>query len=257
MQTFLGYAVRNPNLTLNDWGVAVANADPSSPCYSVPLSDGGSIDPTVCIPLGTQPDPSRDGHLTVLDAINGRETDFWQAVYDPTSQKIIGASSAVSIPLGFWTECTGGCWGGDAANFPLSRGLITAAEIQAGVIGHPLVFSAPQVGAGPPAYPATRNVASTNLSGHLVEGTWLRMDPSVDCSAYGLPSWQVAICVALQQYGMFLRDTGGSLAIYGADPINQGGASAWNAVGLSGESAGLSSAFPWSRLQVLQAPPTG
>ena len=75
MQTFLGYAVQNPNLTLNAWGVALANPTGSSPCYAVPLTDGGSIDPSVCIPLGTQPDPSDDGHLAVLDTTNGRETD--------------------------------------------------------------------------------------------------------------------------------------------------------------------------------------
>jgi len=244
-------------MTLNDYGVAVADTAAASPCYAVPLSDGGPIDPSVCIPLGTQPDPSEDGHLTVLDAINGRETDFWQAVFDPTSQRIVGASSAASFPLGFWTECTGGCWGGDAANLPLAEGLVTPAEIQAGVINHPLVFSSPQIGAGSPRYPATHNNATTTLSGHLVEGTWLRIDPAVSCGSYGLPSWQVTICVALQQYGMFLRDSGGSLAVYGETPINQGGASAWSALGLSGDSAPFSSAFPWSRLQVLQPPPAG
>ena len=41
MQTFLGYAVVNPNLILNDWGVATAETDSASPCYSVPLTDGG------------------------------------------------------------------------------------------------------------------------------------------------------------------------------------------------------------------------
>jgi hypothetical protein len=254
MQTFLGYAVQNPNLTLNAWGVALANSTGSSPCYAVPLTDGGSIDPSVCIPLGTQPDPSDDGHLAVLDTTNGRETDFWQAVYDPASQRIVGASSGVSFPLGSWTECPGGCWGGDAANFPLADGLVTPADIQAGVIDHPLVFSMPEVGTGAPRYPASHNVGSSTLSGHLVDGTWLRMDPTLDCAAYGLPSWQVTICVALQQYGMFLRDTGGTLGIYGETPINQGGAAAWSALGLSGESASFSSGFPWSSLEVLQAP---
>ena len=256
MQTFLGYAVVNPNLILNDWGVATAETDSASPCYSVPLTDGGPIDPTVCIPLGTRPDPAGDGHLTVRDTIHGRETDFWQAVYDPASQRIVRASSAASFPLGFWTECTGACEGGDAANFPLRWGLVTPEEIQAGVINHPLVFSTPQIGAGPPRFPATHNVATTTLSGHLAEGAWLRMDPTVDCSAYGLPSWQVTICVALQRYGMFLRDNGGTLGIYGENPINRGGSAVWtNLAGLSGGAASFSSAFPWSRLQVLQPPP--
>jgi hypothetical protein len=82
------------------------------------------------------------------------------------------------------------------------------------------------------------------------------MDPTVDCSANGIPSWQVTICVALQRYGMFLRDNGGTLGIYGENPINRGGPAVWtNLAGLSGGSGSFSSAFPWSRLQVLQPPP--
>ena len=253
MQTFLGYAVVNPNLILNDWGVATAETDSASPCYSVPLTDGGPIDPTVCIPLGTRPDPAGDGHLTVRDTIHGRETDFWQAVYDPTSQRIVRASSAASFPLGFWTECTGACEGGDAADFPPRWGLVTPEEIQAGVIIIRCV-STPQIGAGPPRFPATHNVATTTLSGHLAEGAWLRMDPTVDCSAYGLPSWQVTTASCCNGTGCSSAN-GETLGIYGE---NRSTAAAQPSGRTGGTIRGCSLVLVRvrvSRLQVLQPPP--
>jgi hypothetical protein len=247
-------------LITGSWGVAEADATSTSPCYKVPMTYGGTPDPTICIPLGTRPDPSGDGHLSIVDAIHGRETDFWQAKYDPTTQRISGASSASSFPLGFWTEQVAPCgWSGNAACFPLRRGLIEPSDIAKGVIDHALTFSTPHIGGTSTSYryPATHNAPTcgTDCANHMVEGTWLRMSASVSCSSYGLPSWQVMICVALQNYGMFLRDNGGQVAIYGADRINQGGAADWAAVGFSGSSSPFGSGFPWSKLEVLSPPP--
>jgi hypothetical protein len=255
VQTLLGYGIVNPNLVMNSFAVATADSTSSSPCYNVPLTSGGNADPTVCIPLGTKPDPSGDGHLTIRDTIHNRETDFWQAKYDSTSQKIISASAGTSFPLGAINEQTTG-WGGDAANLPLRRGLITPDDIKSGVINHPLVFSTPFIGSGSPRYPAIHNAATCGSScvNHLIEGTWLRLSPTVNCSGYSLPSWQVMICAAMQKYGMFLRDNGGSLGVYGQNPIN--GGTTWSSVGLSGNSVGFSSSFPWSQVQVLSPPPS-
>jgi hypothetical protein len=86
----------------------------------------------------------------------------------------------------------------------------------------------------------------------MVEGTWLRLNPSTNCSGYSLPSWQVTICVAMQKYGMFIRDTAGTLEIYGLNPIN--GGTTWASAGFSGYAANLSGNFPWSQLQVLNPP---
>lgn len=254
IQTLLGYGIVSPNLVMNNWAVATADSATASPCYNVPLTSGGNADSTICIPLGTKPDPSGDGHLTIRDSIHGRETDFWQAKYDSTSQRISSASAGTSFPIGSVNEITTG-WGGDAANLPLRRGLVTPDEIKAGVINHPLVFSTPFIGSGSPRYPAVHNAATcgSTCTNHLVEGTWTRISPSVNCSSFSLPAWQVAICTAIQKYGMFLRDNAGSFGVYGQNPIN--GGTTWSAAGLSGNSAAFSSSFPWSQLQVLSPPP--
>jgi hypothetical protein len=262
-------------MSTSSYGVATADTTPSSPCYNVPIRDDGTVDPTVCIPLGTQPDPSADGHLTVIDTIHDRETDFWQAHYDSTTQEISGASQGSSFPLGAAAERAALCstyqeGGSDAACFPLSEGIVTPQDIASGAINHPLVFSTPQIGGTSSSsyrYPATHDTP-TGAASHMVEGTWLRLPASVNCAstAYGvggtapMAGWEQMICVALKKYGMFLRDEGGVTFIVGETRINQGGIADWNAVGLPGSwdseygSVWFDSTFPWSHLQVLNPP---
>lgn len=255
VSTLVSYALVNPNFALNSWAVALQDAKDGDPSYTVPLTSGGKIDSTIRIPLNTKPDPSGDGHLTIRDVALGREHDFWQAKYDSTTGRISSASAGISFPLGAVNEQTTG-WGGNAANFPLRRGIITPEEIKAGVINHPLVFAMPQIGSGSPRYPAIHNAATcgSTCSNHMVEGTWVRLDPSLNVTTLGLSSWQVTIAKAMQKYGMFLRDNSGSFVVYGENPVNRGGASLWSNVGLSGNSVMFSGSFPWNRLQVLNAP---
>jgi hypothetical protein len=51
---------------------------------------------------------------------------------------------------------------------------------------------------------------------------------------------------------MYLRDQGGSLAIWAENPIARG-YDAWAKVGLGGDSISLSG-IPWDRFRVLSAP---
>jgi len=255
MQAFIGDAVVRPNLATNEWSVAVAEAGSGDPSYSIPRTQqGGSI--TVRIKLGTRPDPVGDGHLVVRDPAAGVETDFWQAVYDSTTGRIRSTSAAVQFPLDSVNERTSG-WGGNAANTALERGLVTPEAILAGAIGETLQFGMPKIGGTTSTFrhPALHNAPTcgTDCTNHLVEGTWLRLDPTLDVEALPIPAWQKTIARTLQNHGMILRDNSGSLSIYGKNPIN--GGMSWAAAGLTGGSAAFSSAFPWSRLEVLQPPP--
>ncbi len=261
VSTWLTYAIVNPNLATNNWAVATADAQASDPTYSIPLTDqGGSI--TARIPLGTKPDPSGDGHLTVRDVTAGTETDFWQAVYNTSSQRISSASAAVTFPIDSVNEQTSG-WGGNAANTPLRRGLVTPEMIAGtGEVNATLQFGNPKIGGTTSTYryPALHNAPTSDIrpdNTHLVEGTWLRLDPSLNVDSLGLPAWQVKIAKGLQNYGMILRDNSGSLSIYGENPINRGGSSLWANAGLStAGGAGFSSNFPWNKMQVLSPPNT-
>ena len=281
---WIKYAKVSPNAVINSYAVATAVATASDPTYSIPLTDqGGSI--SVRIPLGTKPDPGGDGHLTVRDVAAGTETDFWQAKYDSTTQRISSASAAIKFPLGAVNEGTGG-WGGNAANTPLRRGLITPENLNAGVINETLQISHRSIGGNSSSFkfPGLHNQNTCNYwyqtdaeaqalglgystvadymadcnANYLPEGTWMRLDPSINIDAItpALPAWQKTVAKAMQNHGMIIRDNGGTLGVYGENTINRGGTALWNGTGIgTGNSTAFASNFPWDKMQVLNPPP--
>jgi hypothetical protein len=263
------YAIVRPNLAMRRWAVAWATAGEGDAYYNVPVHSNRShaLDPQIRIPLGTRPDPSGDGHLQVLDQFTNREHDFFEAVYDEGTRKIIGAGGGASFPKGSVNELVK-CWGGSAAQTPLKRGLILPQWIKDGHIPETMQFSNPCIGGkqGVGRYPALSNAvtagtgrcpAHTDPLNHLAEGSWLALPPDYDAEGRtDLPAWQRTICVALRDFGMVLRDNSGSLGVYGANDINMPYADCkWESAGLSGDSAAFSSAFPWNQLQLLSPPP--
>lgn len=82
-------------------------------------------------------------------------------------------------------------------------------------------------------------------------GSWLRL-PTSAAPNPAWPAWVKVVFTALQRYGMYLVDTGGSLAIDGVGPLN--GGLSWNDVGMPGTTASFPSDFPWSSLQLLVLP---
>jgi hypothetical protein len=241
--------LRSPNLAMTSWAVATAEAKAGDPEYPIPRTDqGGAI--SCRIPVGTRPDPSGDGHLTVRDVERGLETDFWGAVYDPNTKKIAKCKAAVTYPLG--AVNTGKGWSGDAANTPLLRGLVTPEAILAGSVGQTLQFSVPNIPNGLPKYPATHNVPTNNMNS-VVEGTYIDLDQSIDVKALHMPRWAEVIALDLQKFGGVNRDNGGTFCIYGRNPLNPG-QKQWSEVGLSGGSVALPSNFPIKGLRV-KVPP--
>jgi len=251
--TYILARMKNPNMTLRDWGVAVAEARPTDPTYSVPclvylctLSAFGSF----AIPSTAAPDPSSDAQLAVYDPSSRREWDMWQAAKSGSSWT---SSAGSGVSLNGNGIAPAGTASGDAANLPLLGGLIRPEEILQGHIDHALVFSMPGVSDLGHVCPATHNDGSSSDPNAPMEGTRLELDPSVNVDALGLPAWEKPIVKAMQQYGMYLRDGGGSFAIYGENPVSRG-YDAWSKVGVpSGDQAGLTG-IPWSKLRVVAAP---
>jgi hypothetical protein len=245
--TFSANAV-NPNLTLHSWGVSVAEAHPSDQAYSVPctmyactLAAFGAF----AIPATARQDPSNDGHLAVYDASSQREWDLWQAV--PTWS----ASAGAAVSMQADGIAPAGTASGNAANFPLLGGLIRPEEILQGHIDHALVFGMPHVGSGRPFCPATHNAGST--AGGLPEGVKVQLDPTIDVNALAIPAWEKTIARAMQVYGMYLRDGGGTLSVYAENPLSRG-YDAWAPLGLGGVDSASLAGIPWNRFRVLDAP---
>jgi hypothetical protein len=237
-------------MVLRAYATAIAVADPGSPTYSITctiyecpnMNQFGAVP----IPKGTRPDPSSDGHLAVWDPATRREWDFWISRCPANCARAGSGGSFSTNSLSPSVR-----HGANAAGFPLLAGIVHPEEIAAGRIEHPLIFATPNVGKGF-VCPAVHADGENSDRHALREGSLLQLDPGLDIARLEIPDWQKTIARAAQQHGMYLVDGGGTLSIRAENPINRG--DLWGALGLEGNSALFSSAFPWSRMRVL-APP--
>jgi hypothetical protein len=253
----ISYFVANakyPNMTLRTWGVSVVEAQPDEPLYSVPCvvyssCTLGAFGP-FAIPLTAVPDPEGDGHLAVYDSSAHREWDMWQAQHTATGW-IAGAGAAVSTDTN--GTAPSGTESGDAANFPLLGGLVRPEEILQGHIDHALVFELPNVSKLGYVCPATHNDGSSTDPNALREGMRLQLDPTVNVDALPIPAWEKTLVRAMQVYGMYLRDQGGTLGVLAENPISRG-YDAWVKVGLTSGNSVQLGGIPWDRFRVVSAP---
>lgn len=236
---YLGYPGGNHGISWGWYGNAVIypnKVTTETPRYRVRLI-GESLHPDwglddhlldgyrIPIPLGTQIPPGSDGHLCVMDPVQGMVFSFWQAHYNAESDE--------------WTATTGSVtrFGGDgrdligsstATNLSRAAGVISLAELEAGEIPHAIFVASNMCrpGAGwvspsnpggtPPfRYPAMksdgRNLASVPVEYTVVEGSRLQLDPSIDLSAIpGITPLELAIGKAWQVYGAYVGDQGGN-----------------------------------------------
>jgi hypothetical protein len=242
--------IRWPNMSLRRYATAVAVATPTSPRHAVSCTVYACPDLNqfggVPIPAGTRPDPSSDGHLAVWDPVNNREWDFWISGCPTACERTGSGGSFATNSTVPWVP-----FGANAAGWPLLAGIVHPEEIEAGRVDHPLIFGSPNVGVGR-VCPANHSDGRNTDSRALQEGTLLQLDPTLDVDALRIPQWQKTLARAMQRYGMYLADGGGSLSIGGENPINRG--DLWADVGLMGDSVLFDVDFPWSRMRVL-APP--
>jgi hypothetical protein len=113
--------------------------------------------------------------------------------------------------------------GGRGSGFPIIAGLVRPEEIEAGEIRHALVFSyetnrraddGSDIFMWPPACRADGAYVGEN---YPIEGMRFQLDPSLteqDFDAWGLNRDGKVVARALQRYGMFLSDNGGSFAMF-------------------------------------------
>jgi hypothetical protein len=254
---WLANSVRHPNISLRSWGVAVAIAQPDSPRYTVRSTTGwantiNALGP-VPIPYGTKPDPSSDGHLAIYDPATNREYGMWQASYNAaTDTWSAGGGQAGSTTTDGIAPA--GTAGADAANFPLLGGLLRPEEIEAGVIEHALVFAMPGASTGF-VCPATHGTGKSFKPIALQAGSHMQLDPRLDVDALSLTAWETVVAKALQEYGMYLRDSGGSLSIYAENVVNRGQTpNQWSRLGFD-DRLMFSAAFPWHRMRILAPTP--
>jgi len=191
------------------------------------------------MPAGIWPDPEKDGHMLLVDPKLQRAWDFSRLEqYDDS-----WVASRLDIwdlsGDGFRRAFRGKKWwlgGARASGFPLIAGLIRPEQIEAGEIGHALVFACPDIRKS--TYvdgesqvcspPASRTDGSKIGFEYIPMGARLQLDPLLDLTQLKLSPGSLVIATALQRYGMFLCDGSETVKLYFQ---NLGNDSEWQRLG--------------------------
>jgi hypothetical protein len=199
-------AAGNAGLYINSdyWTTPVYHATKKTPRIVVRIENHNS---RITIPYtpAWHPSPDGDAHIAIIDNSTGCDYEFQQ--FDPRTLTAIGEGT-YRVFSGSGAHVRTGHTG---SALSLLAGLIRPSDIKAGVIHHALAFAAPVTGPGFVS-PATSS-DGRNPDG-IPEGTRFRLDPTLDLSSLGLSPVQLIVARALQRYGMYLRDTGGAVAIF-------------------------------------------
>jgi hypothetical protein len=165
------------------------------------------------IPASARPDPASDGQMAILDSSNGCEYDFWKAQKQGETWT---AAWGNAIPFRGSGAYPGGL-SARGSGFALLAGLMRPKELAAGRINHALIFSYPYTSSAGFVSPATESDGQSDRSDALPEGARLQLDPAFDVRS--LPKYERPIARALQRYGMYLGETGGSnVSLYAINP---------------------------------------
>lgn len=240
-------------VAIEDWTVPVYFADAGTPRYTVTLRQappqwtnaygtpndfvaappGWLTDPTtwspriglprasdptalrdVPIPLGAQPDPELDGHMTVIDARGGCEYDLYAAHREEGAWTAVWGNSTPIDGSGVYPRGLSS----KASGFAGAAGLIFPEELRSGHIDHALFMAFPFTKAGGPVPPATSSDGRTGGDYAIPIGARIQLDPSLDLNALELKPYERTVARALQRYGMIVGDTGGAMSLYAASP---------------------------------------
>lgn len=237
----------------NQWGKPLAYANGVSTTYSIGcvIYDCGTS-MSFAIPRYAAPATGSDHHLVVVDPGTNRELDMWLASYNAGADSWSAGSRYVAASNGWGAECAPGqrCNGAVAAGFATFGGVVRPEEIAQGHIDHALFLTSPYTRSGDIACPATHTDGWTSDPAALPQGARIQLDPSFDVDGQSWPAWEKVIAHALQSYGAYLGDTGGSVA-FSAEPNLDRGYDAWSLAGVPSPDSSLAN-LPWSRFRVLQ-----
>jgi len=229
---------------------ATAALDPGS-LYTVGCSKYDCQTPvSFRIPLYATPSTGGDHHLVVINASTGKELDLWLASHDPGSGSWTAGGRYLTDPSGSGSICAAPqhCQGAVASGFAAFGGIIRPEEIAQGHIDHALFFTTPYTRAGFIACPATHTDGQQNDPAAIPQGGRIQLDPAFNVDAQSWPRWEKVLAHALQTYGAYLGDTGGSVSFFAEAPLDRG-YDAWSLIGVPAF-ASLSN-LPWDHFRVL------
>jgi hypothetical protein len=221
----------------NPWGQPVYWALPGDPQYSVSVAAGHRPPElsTLRIPLGAEPAHNSDGSMSVYDLDRGYVVLLTDAHYDaPTDRWSASGATVTYLASNGLDRRTG--LSDDPRNYGSHRGnngadsVVRLDEVRNGAVEHVLKVSSgpelsPQWG-----FPMTGSDGDGPVDDPAVppEGLRLRIKPSVDLASLDLDPQALVIAKALQTYGMYLGDSGGTTALKLEDTVSEGRGQEWS-----------------------------
>lgn len=228
----------------------------STPRYKLSFSANWGSNPmpdTMPIPADVTSLPSGgDKPLAVADPTTGKVFSLFVAKHSGSSWSATWGSE---VPLtGDGRETNGGSTtGSDISRF---AGVVRASEITAGVIPHALFFSTNMATPKTFRYPAAKTDGSNDAGSGVTipEGARVQLDPTIDLAAIpGITKAELAVGHALQLYGAYVGDNGGSRMAFTFEYLGAGAAAQqpYAAAGMgTGDYYGFPH-LPWNHLRVL------
>jgi hypothetical protein len=186
------------------WSTTVYHATSTTPTIPIYVSN---LNKHIDLPYqsGWSTSPDSDAHMVVIDDSSGCEYEF----------EALNLTNRWANSVGVFHVTTGtGAHAPDAgvtgAQTSLLAGLITPQDVASGAINHALRIGTP-INSSQFRAPATSS--DGGVAGGIPEGSLIRLDPTLDLSQYGLTGFQLMMARALQKYGAYDGDNGGSLAV--------------------------------------------
>jgi hypothetical protein len=143
--------------------------------------------------------------------------------------------------------------GGSSTGSNISRyaGVIRVSEIVAGNIAHALFFSTDIARPVQFRYPAAKTDGWSNASVTIPEGSRVQLDPDLDLAAIpGITPGELAVGRALQVFGAYCGDNGGSRMGFLFEYPDNGSRTGYASAGLAWDYFDMSH-LPWNQLRVL------
>lgn len=203
------------------------------------------------IPEYAEPAPGSDGTLVVIDWQERRTVEMWQPRPEAdgswtTSWGTTTPIDGSGVPAIF----------GNGAGISHLAGVVRVEEIEQGFVDHALVFSTSDSCQDEFRYPATKTDGSSTSESCIPEGARIQLDPAIDLDGLRLTQGERIIAEALQRYGAYAVDTGGTaMAVYfevADDATLASPGSVYTDAGLTRDYYPLQT-IPWGDLRVLNA----
>jgi hypothetical protein len=218
------------------WGQPIYQARPSDPSFHVQLSIDLHLPELrdLRIPLNAEAADNNDGSMTIYDRQRGYVVMLTNAKYHSWNDSWTAAGATVTYLDSNGLHVRTG-YSDDDRNRGSHRGnngetaAVSFEEVKSGAIRHVL-----KVAAGPEVshqhvYPMVGSDGDYRGSDPAVppQGLRFRIKPSVDLTKLHLNSEALVIAQALQRYGFYIGDSGGTTALKLEDTVAEGRGQLW------------------------------